>query len=94
MFANEYCELVTLSQLCHVTNGTLHYYRNYDPLIDSSKVKASMMQITNEEAGYAAVLRVRCGTGVRVKRYKGHYLSQNVHDMDLASISQSSTFYV
>lgn len=48
MFASEYCELVTLSQLCHVTNGTLHYYRNYDPLIDSSKVKVSMMQITNE----------------------------------------------
>lgn len=48
LFASEYCELVTLSHLCHVTNGTLHYYRNYDPLVDSSKVKAAMMQIMTE----------------------------------------------
>ncbi|KAG5502865.1 hypothetical protein JKF63_04635 [Porcisia hertigi] len=94
MFASRYCELVTLSNLCHVTNGRVFLFSNYDPLVDSTKVSASMLQLLTEEAGYAGILRVRCSTGLRVQRYRGHYLSQTVHDMDLASITGSSTFYV
>ncbi|KAK7200319.1 protein transport protein Sec24C [Novymonas esmeraldas] len=92
MFATGYCELVTLSNLCHVTNGRVFLFNNYDTLVDNTKVNASMQQLLTEEAGYAGILRVRCSTGLRVQRYRGHYLSQNVQDMDLASVTGSSTF--
>ncbi|GET89233.1 protein transport protein sec24C, putative [Leishmania tarentolae] len=94
MFATGYCELVTLSNVCHVTNGRVFLFSNYDPLVDSTKVSASMQQLLTEEAGYAGILRVRCSTGLRVQRYRGHYLSQTVQDMDLASITGRSTFFV
>ncbi|XQJ27600.1 protein transport protein Sec24C, putative [Leishmania guyanensis] len=94
MFATGYCELVTLSNVCHVTNGRVLLFNNYDPLVDNTKVSASMQQLLTEEAGYAGILRVRCSTGLHVQRYRGHYLSQTVQDMDLASITGSSTFFV
>ncbi|CBZ27704.1 putative protein transport protein Sec24C [Leishmania mexicana MHOM/GT/2001/U1103] len=94
MFATGYCELVTLSNVCHVTNGRVFLFSNYDPLVDNTKVSASMQQLLTEEAGYAGILRVRCSTGLHVQRYRGHYLSQTVQDMDLASITGGSTFFV
>ncbi|KAG5477269.1 hypothetical protein LSCM4_04487 [Leishmania orientalis] len=94
MFATGYCELVTLSNVCHVTNGRVFLFSNYDSLVDNTKVSASMQQLLTEEAGYAGILRVRCSTGLHVQRYRGHYLSQTVQDMDLASITGSSTFFV
>ncbi|KAG5477535.1 hypothetical protein CUR178_05240 [Leishmania enriettii] len=94
MFATGYCELVTLSNVCHVTNGRVFLFSNYDPLVDNTKVSASMQQLLTEEAGYAGILRVRCSTGLHVQRYRGHYLSQTAQDMDLASITGSSTFFV
>ncbi|KPA79601.1 putative protein transport protein Sec24C [Leptomonas pyrrhocoris] len=94
MFSSEYTELVTLSSVCHVTNGRVFYFKSYDPLVDNTKVTASMQQLLTEEAGYAGILRVRCSTGLRVQRYRGHFLAQTVQDMDLASITSSSTFFV
>lgn len=94
LFPTEYCELVTISHLSHVTNGRVFLFPNYDPLIDNTKVQALMTQIATEEAGYAGILRVRCSSGLTVQRYRGHYLSQDVHDMDLANITGSSTFFV
>jgi protein transport protein SEC24 len=94
MFSSEYAELVTLSNICHVTNGRVFLFKNYDPLVDNTKVTASMQQLLTEEAGYAGILRVRCSTGLRVQRYRGHFFSQTVQDMDLASVTSSSTFFV
>lgn len=94
IFPTEYCELVTMLQLSRMTNGRAFLFPNYDPQVDGTKVKALMGQVATEEAGYAGILRVRCSNNLRVRRYCGHYLSQTVSDMDLASISGSSTFYV
>ncbi|KAG8347722.1 Sec23 Sec24 zinc finger Sec23 Sec24 trunk domain [Trypanosoma vivax] len=94
MFADEYCELVTLAQPCHLTNGRLHLFSNYDSHTDATKVRAVLDQVLLEEAGYAGILRVRCSTGLKVAAYHGHFLSQDSYDMDLASIQGSSTFYV
>lgn len=94
MFSSEYTELVTVSNICHVTNGRVFLFKNYDPLVDNTKVTASMQQLLTEEAGYAGILRVRCSTGLRVQRYRGHFFSQTVQDMDLATITSNSTFFV
>lgn len=94
MFSSEYCELVTLSQVCHITNGKVHLFQHFDAQLDYHKLAALLREVTTEEAGYAGLLRVRCSSGLRVKRYRGHYLSQTVNDMDLASITSSSAFFV
>ncbi|ORC85753.1 putative protein transport protein Sec24C [Trypanosoma theileri] len=94
MFADQYCELVTLSQPCHLSNGRVHLFPNYDRETDATKVQAVLDQVLLEEAGYAGILRVRCSTGLRVQGYHGHFLSQDSHDMDLAHVQGSSTFFV
>ncbi|KPI87259.1 putative protein transport protein Sec24C [Leptomonas seymouri] len=94
MFSSEYAELVTLSNICHVTNGRVFLFKSYDSLVDNTKVAASMRQLLTEEAGYAGILRVRCSTGLHVQRYRGHFFSQTVQDMDLASVTSGSTFFV
>ncbi|KEG06012.1 protein transport protein Sec24C [Trypanosoma grayi] len=94
MFADEYCELVTLSQPCHVSNGRVHLFANYDRETDATRVQAALDQTLLEEAGYAGILRLRCSTGLRVQSYHGHFLSQDPHDMDLAHVQGSSTFFV
>ncbi|CCW63373.1 unnamed protein product [Phytomonas sp. EM1] len=87
-------ELVTLSYLSHLTNGGVHLFANYDANVDGTKVRALMEQIATDESGYAGILRVRCSTGLKVQRYHGHFWSKTTHDMDLASISGGSTFFV
>ncbi|AAZ10156.1 protein transport protein Sec24C, putative [Trypanosoma brucei brucei TREU927] len=94
MFADEYCELVTLSHPCHVTNGRVHLFSNYDSQTDAVELQAVLDQALLEEAGYAGILRVRCSTGLRVQRYHGHFFSQDKHDMDLVHVQGSSSFYV
>ncbi|PWV05149.1 putative protein transport protein Sec24C [Trypanosoma cruzi] len=94
MFADQYCELVTISQPCHLSNGRVHLFSNYDRETDATKVQAVMNQALLEEAGYAGILRVRCSSGVRVQAYHGHFMSQDSHDMDLAHVQGSSTFFV
>ncbi|CCW70938.1 unnamed protein product [Phytomonas sp. Hart1] len=94
LFFNNYCELVTLSYLAHLTNGGVHLFSNYDPDVDGTKVRALMEQIAADESGYAGILRVRCSSGLTVQRYHGHFFSQTVHDMDLPNIGGGSTFFV
>nr|CCC89628.1 unnamed protein product [Trypanosoma congolense IL3000] len=94
MFADGYCELVTLSHVCHVTNGRVHLFADYDGQSDATEVQAVLDQALLEEAGYAGILRVRCSTGLRVHKYHGHFLSQDSHDMDLPHMQGSSTFFV
>lgn len=43
------------------------------------------------EIGYDAFLRVRCSTGLRVKRYIGNYFKQTNDDIELVSIDSDST---
>ena len=94
MFPEDYVELITLGQVCHLTNGAQHLFLNYNGQQDFHRLEAAVEQSLLQEAGYAAILRIRCSNGLRVSKYCGHYLSQDAHDMDLAGITGSSTFYV
>lgn len=94
MFSDAYCELVTLGQICHITNGAQHLFINYNGAEDRPRLQAALDASLVMEAGYGAILRVRCSNGIRVKGYRGHYLSQDPHDMDLATVQGSSTFLV
>lgn len=94
MFADEYCELITVGQLCHLTNGSQNLFVNYNCAEDRLRLQAALDICLLQEAGYAAILRVRCSNGLRVKGYRGHYLTQDPHDMDLATVQGSSTFLV
>jgi protein transport protein SEC24 len=93
MFPTDYCELMTLGQICHLTNGLQSCFINYSSAQDQMRLKAALERSLLQTAGYGALLRVRCSPGLRIKQYHGHYLSQDPHDMDLASIHSSSTFY-
>jgi protein transport protein SEC24 len=95
MFPEDYCELVTLGQVCHLTNGSQYLFVNFTNDQDRLRLQAALdKSLVQEQAGYAGILRVRCSNGLTVKGYRGHYLKQDPHDMDLASVQGSSTFFV
>ena len=94
LFPSDYCEVATLGQICHLTCGIQTLFVNYDSRDDQLRLKVALEKSLMQLAGYGAILRVRCSPGVRIKQYNGHFLSQDIHDMDLAAVHSSSTFYV
>lgn len=93
MFPTKYCELMTIGQICHLTNGSQHLFLNYSGQHDQHRLQAALERSLIEGGGYAGILRVRCSSGIKVKEYHGHFLSQEAQDMDLACVQSSSTFF-
>ena len=94
MFPTNYCELITLGQLCHLTNGIQSVYFNYSPQNDALRLEVSLERSLLQLAGFGAILRMRCSPGVKIKSYSGHYLNQDPQDMDLAAVHSGSNFFV
>lgn len=91
----EYSELVTLSQLSHLTGGEVAWFPHYAPgPYGQAQLIGAVRGRCEEEVGYAGILRVRCSPGLRVQKYHGHFISQNPLDMDLATVTARSNYFV
>jgi protein transport protein SEC24 len=87
-----YADVVTMGQLCHLTNGQQAVFFNFTADNDTQRLTDFFGRSLLEEAGYAAILRVRCSAGIKVQGYHGHFMQTDPQDMDLACVQGSSTF--
>jgi len=89
-----YSDLATLGEVCRQTSGQLHEYLNFHPQKDYDRLCYAVKRNLTRTAGYAAIVRMRCSKGIRVKEYDGHFLSQDPLDMDLPGIDQDKAYLV
>jgi len=92
VFPSVFCELVTIGHLSHLTGGRQSLFVNFSPESDSHRLRNVLTHSCLEAAGYGAIVRLRCSQGLRVKGYHGHFVCNEVTDMDCAGISSSSSF--
>lgn len=94
LFPSSFMESATLSTISSVTNGHLYVYQSFSQQRDGPRLYNDMYRCLTRNTGYDALLKIRCSTGISVKRYYGHYLSQTVDDMDLAGVDADTSFAV
>lgn len=56
-------ELTTVGQLASMTGGDIHYFPNFNPIKDTIKITHDLRHSLIREAGYNAVMRIRCSNG-------------------------------
>ncbi|KAL9654743.1 hypothetical protein ABK040_008540 [Willaertia magna] len=91
---NIFMEVANLTHPTSLTNGHAYLYHNYNNQKDSERVLNDLNRLFERENGYDAVLKVRCSSGLSVRRYFGHFYQQNEEDLDLAVIDSDSCFAV
>jgi protein transport protein SEC24 len=93
-FPSNYCEMVTFGAVPHLTGGQQATFLNFAGETDQHRLVNMLRKTLVEEAGYGAIVRLRCSQGIRVVGYHGHFASNDPQDMDLAGVSSSNTFVV
>lgn len=81
-------ELTTVSQLASMTGGDIHYFPNFNPIQDTIKITHDLRHGLVREAGYNAVMRIRCSNGLTIHQQFGNFHMKNSTDIELAGIDQ------
>lgn len=69
-------------------------YFKFNPNRDGEKLHFELERNLKREVGYDAILKIRCSTGLSVKRYIGNFYKQNNDDIDLPGVDADIAFGV
>jgi protein transport protein SEC24 len=94
MFPTSFMESSTLGAVTDNTGGHLYLYNNFNQARDSERLYLDIHRNLYRETGYDAVLKVRCSTGLSVRRYFGNFHTVREGDMDLAGVDADTAFGV
>ncbi|KAL0477627.1 COPII adaptor coat protein sec23/sec24 [Acrasis kona] len=92
LFGSGFMETSTLTQITQLTNGHTYLYHHFDPKRDSERLHGDLRRHLSRPTAYDCMIKMRCSSGISIRRYFGHYVSPNEDEMDLAGIDSDTAF--
>eukprot|EP00899_Mesostigma_viride_P004661 jgi/Mesvir1/14196/Mv09651-RA.2 len=68
-----FIDIASLATLPKYTGGEVRFYPNFNEAADGAKLRAELRNNLVRETGWEAVMRVRCGKGLRVASFRGSF---------------------
>ncbi|KAG9160306.1 hypothetical protein Leryth_024249 [Lithospermum erythrorhizon] len=73
-FSDKYIDIATLGTLAKYTGGQVYYYPSFQASIHGDKLKYELNRDLTRETAWEAVMRIRCGKGLRFTSYHGNFM--------------------
>ncbi|XP_068634526.1 protein transport protein SEC24 A-like [Aristolochia californica] len=91
-FSDKYTDIASLGSLAKYTGGQVYYYPSYEGAIHQEKLAHDLARDLTRETAWEAVMRIRCGKGVRFTTYHGHFMLRSTDLLALPAVDCDKAF--
>ncbi|GMI65450.1 ENDOPLASMIC RETICULUM MORPHOLOGY 2 [Hibiscus trionum] len=91
-FSDKYTDIATLGTLAKYTGGQLYYYPNFQSGIHGEKLRHELARDLTRETAWEAVMRIRCGKGIRFTSYHGNFMLRSTDLLALPAVDCDKAF--
>ncbi|ONK81317.1 uncharacterized protein A4U43_C01F27750 [Asparagus officinalis] len=91
-FSDKYSDIASLGSLAKYSGGQVYYYPSFQASIHGEKLRHELARDINRETAWEAVMRIRCGKGVRFTTYHGHFMLRSTDLLALPAIDCDKAF--
>ncbi|KAI3787781.1 hypothetical protein L2E82_00206 [Cichorium intybus] len=85
-FSDKYTDIASLGTLAKYTGGQVYYYPSFHSAIHSDKLRHELARDLTRETAWEAVMRIRCGKGVRFTSYHGNFMLRSTDLLALPAV--------
>ncbi|KAJ3703215.1 hypothetical protein LUZ61_006920 [Rhynchospora tenuis] len=91
-FSNKYCDIASLGTLSKYTGGQVYFYPSFHASTHGEKLQYELARNLTRETAWEAVMRIRCGKGVRFSTYHGHFMLRSTDLLALPAVDCDKAF--
>lgn len=91
-FSDRYTDIASLGTLAKYTGGQVYYYPSFNAAIHKEKLKLELARDLTRETAWEAVMRIRCGKGVRFTTYHGNFMLRSTDLLALPAVDCDKAF--
>ncbi|XP_030547212.2 protein transport protein Sec24-like At3g07100 isoform X1 [Rhodamnia argentea] len=85
-FNEKYGDIASLGTLAKYTGGQVYYYPSFQSDIHREKLRHELARDLTRETAWEAVMRVRCGKGIRFTSYHGNFMLRSTDLLALPAV--------
>ncbi|CAA0832143.1 Protein transport protein Sec24-like [Striga hermonthica] len=85
-FSDKYIDIASLGTLAKYTGGQVYYYPSFQASIHRDKLRHELARDLTRETAWEAVMRIRCGKGVRFTTYHGNFMLRSTDLLALPAV--------
>ncbi|CAI9785694.1 unnamed protein product [Fraxinus pennsylvanica] len=85
-FSDKYTDLASLGTLAKYTGGQVYHYPSFHSTIHGDKLRHELTRDLTRETAWEAVMRIRCGRGVRFTSYHGNFMLRSTDLIALPAV--------
>ncbi|KAL1832802.1 hypothetical protein DCAR_0102826 [Daucus carota subsp. sativus] len=85
-FSDKYTDIASIGTLAKYTGGQVYYYPNFQATIHKERLQHELARDLTRETAWEAVLRIRCGRGVRFTSYHGNFMLRSTDLLALPAV--------
>jgi protein transport protein SEC24 len=91
-FSDRYTDIASLGTLSKYTGGQVYYYPSFHASLYKEKFSHELARDLTRETAWEAVMRIRCGKGVRFTTYHGHFMLRSSDLLALPAVDCDKAF--
>ncbi|KAE8713710.1 Protein transport protein Sec24-like [Hibiscus syriacus] len=85
-FSDKYTDIASLGTLAKYTGGQVYYYPSFQSGIHGEKLRHELARDLTRETAWEAVMRIRCGKGIRFTTYHGNFMLRSTDLLALPAV--------
>ncbi|MBA0861631.1 hypothetical protein Goshw_029833 [Gossypium schwendimanii] len=93
-FSDKYTDIASLGTLAKYTGGQVYYYPNFQSSIHGEKLRHELVRDLTRETAWEAVMRIRCGKGIRCSSYHGNFMLRSTDLLALPTVDCDKAYAV
>ncbi|XP_074276585.1 protein transport protein SEC24 A-like isoform X1 [Silene latifolia] len=91
-FSDKYTDIASLGTLSKYTGGQVYFYPSFKSGIQQDKLRHELGRDLTRETAWEAVMRIRCGKGVRFSTYHGNFMLRSTDLLALPAVDCDKAF--
>ncbi|XP_065862540.1 protein transport protein SEC24 A-like [Euphorbia lathyris] len=85
-FSDKYTDIASLGTLAKYTGGQVYYYPSFQSINHGEKLRYELARDLTRETAWEAVMRIRCGKGIRFTSYHGNFMLRSTDLLALPAV--------
>ncbi|KAJ6432726.1 hypothetical protein OIU84_019883 [Salix udensis] len=85
-FSDKYTDIASLGALAKYSGGQIYHYPSFQSATHGEKLRHELARDLTRETAWEAVMRIRCGKGVRFTSYHGNFMLRSTDLLALPAV--------
>lgn len=86
VFSDKYTDIASIGTLAKYTGGQVYYYPSFQSVSHGDKLRHELARDLTRETAWEAVMRIRCGKGIRFTTYHGNFMLRSTDLLALPAV--------